>query len=106
MPVNLTGMDRHNAVRILHYVEERRHDVEQAVEALERWDSVDFDSLLSDQADTAALVLNLFRQAVPEVHWFYLFETMLQTMIRELGLEPMAANQPSLGAAHSAGVGT
>jgi GT2 family glycosyltransferase len=105
MPVNLTGMDEQNAVRILQYVEEHRHDVEQAVEALERWDSVAFDPLLADHADTAAMVLNLFRQAVPAIHWFYLLETMLQTMIQELGLRHLAAQRPSTQIAHAAGVG-
>ena len=103
MPVNLTGMDEQNAMRILRYVEAHRRDVEQAVEALERWDSVDFDALLADHADTAAMVLNLFRQAVPAIHWFYLFETMLQTMTRELGLRQLALETPPLRDAHAAG---
>jgi glycosyltransferase involved in cell wall biosynthesis len=106
MPVNLTGMDEQNAVHLLHYVEEHRRDVEQAVEALERWDSVDFDALLTDQPDTAAMVVNLFRQAVPAIHWFYLFETMLQTMIRELGLRHLGLQPPTMGAAHAAGAGS
>ncbi len=103
MPVNLTGMDEHNAMRLLPYVEAHRHEVEEAVEALERWDSVDFEALLADRADTAAMVLNLFRQAVPAIHWFYLFETMLQTMTRELGLRQLALERPTLRAAHAAG---
>jgi len=102
MPVNLTAMDEQNAIRILHYVEAHRHQVEEAVEALERWDSVDFEPLLASHADTAAMVLNLFRQAVPAIHWFYLFETMLQTMTRELGLRQLALEPPRLRA-HAAG---
>ena len=103
MPVNLTGMNEQNALRIFDYIEAQRQDVEQAVEALQRWDSVDFEALLSDHADTAAMVLNLFRQAVPAIHWFYLFETMLQTMIRELGLSHLALEPPRMRAAHAAG---
>jgi len=106
MPVNLTGMDEQNAVRLLHYLEEHRHDVEQAVEALERWDSVDFDALLVDQPDTAAMVLNLFRQAVPAIHWFYLFETMLQTMIRELGLRHLSLHPPATRTPYAVGAGS
>ena len=34
MPVNLTGMDEPNAIRLLHYVEAHRHEVEGAVQ---RW---------------------------------------------------------------------
>jgi glycosyltransferase involved in cell wall biosynthesis len=103
MPVNLTGMDEENAIRILEYVEEQRHPVEQAVEAVERWDSVDFETLLAEQAETAAMVLRLFQQAVPAIHWFYLFETMLHTMIRELRLNHTTAKPPAMQAAHSAG---
>jgi glycosyltransferase involved in cell wall biosynthesis len=103
MPVNLTGMDEENAIRILEYVEEQRHQVEQAVEAVERWDSVDFEILVAEQAETAAMVLRLFQQAVPAIHWFYLFETMLHTMIRELRLNHMTAKPPAMQAAHSAG---
>jgi GT2 family glycosyltransferase/tetratricopeptide (TPR) repeat protein len=103
MPVNLTGMDEQNAMRIALYVEAHRQEVEEAVEALERWDSVDFDALLAGHADTAAMVLNLFRQAVPAIHWFYLFESMLHTMIRELGLRHLASEPPPMRAAHAAG---
>ena len=103
MPVKLTAMDEENAIRILAYVEEHRHQVEEAVEAVERWDSVDFEPLLTDQPETASMVLRLFRQAVPAIHWFYLFETMLRTMVRELGLNHMVFKQPTLQAAQSTG---
>lgn len=103
MPVKLTGLDEENAVRILGYVEEQRQQVEQAVEAVERWDSVDFEPLLLEKPETAAMVLRLFQQAVPSIHWFYLFETMLHTMIRELGLKHMASELPVMQAAHGAG---
>jgi Glycosyl transferase family group 2 len=99
MPVNLTGMDEENATRIFEYVEEQRHQVEQAVAAVERWDSVDFEALLTEQAETAAMVLRLFQQAVPAIHWFYLFETMLHTMIRELRLNHMTAKAAAMQAA-------
>src|SRR5262249_49037637 len=65
MPVNLTAMDEENALRILAYVEEHRGEVEEAVAALERWDDVDFEPFLAERSETAALVISLFRQAVP-----------------------------------------
>jgi glycosyltransferase involved in cell wall biosynthesis/tetratricopeptide (TPR) repeat protein len=104
MPVDLTAMDEENALRILSYVEEHRRPVEQAIEALERWDSVDFELLLADQPDTASMVLRLFQQAVPAIHWFYLFETMLQTMIRELGLKHVTSEPLVMPATQAAGV--
>jgi GT2 family glycosyltransferase len=103
MPVKLTGMDEANAMNILGYVEAHRQEVEEAVTALERWDSIDFEPFLTDHSETGQMVLRLFQQAVPAIHWFYLFETMFHTMIRELGLSHLAAKQPLTFAAHSAG---
>jgi hypothetical protein len=96
MPVQLTGMDEENAVRILEYVETNRRDVEQAVQALEKWDDVDFALLLEKNQETANMVLSLFQQAVPSIHWFYLYETMLQTMVRELNLGQLEPPQPGM----------
>ena len=103
MPVSLPAMDEENAFRLLAYVEEHRREVEEAVEAVERWDSVDFEPFLTDRPDTAAMVLALFRQAVPAIHWFYLFETMLQTMIRELGLRHLDGEWRARHAAQGGG---
>jgi GT2 family glycosyltransferase len=96
MPVPLTGMDRENAVRILEYVETNRREVEQAVKALEKWDEVDYALLLENHRETARMVLNLFQQAVPAIHWFYLYETMFQTMVRELNLGQLMPVQPGM----------
>ena len=103
MPVKLTAMDEVNATRVLAYVEENRKEVEQAVAAVERWDGINFETLLAEQPETAALVLDLFRQAVPAIHWFYLFETMLHTMIRELELSHLGGPALALQAARGAG---
>lgn len=103
MPLKLTAMDEENAIRIHGYVEAHRDEVEQALAAVERWDDVDFEPFLTDRPETAASVLSLLRQTVPAIHWFYLFETMLHTMIRELGLTHMAASRPVTHAAQGAG---
>jgi glycosyltransferase involved in cell wall biosynthesis len=102
MPITLTAMDEENALRVLSYVEERRQEVEEAVEAVEKWDAIDFEPFLTDRPETAAMVLNLFQQAVPAIHWFYLFETMLNTMIRELGLRHLAGQPRAMHAAQGA----
>jgi glycosyltransferase involved in cell wall biosynthesis len=86
MPIKLTGMDEENALRVREYVNRNRLEIEDAVIAIERWDTVDFEPILTDQPETAAMILGLFRQAVPAIHWFYLFETMLHTMAGELNL--------------------
>jgi len=105
MPVALTGMDERNATRILAYLDTNRKDVEEAVRALEKWDQVDFGVLLTEKHETADMVLSLFRQAVPAVHWFYLYEAMLQTMVSELGLANAAPEQLA-GMARSAAAGS
>jgi hypothetical protein len=84
-------------------VDEHRREVEEAVEAVERWDSVDFEPFLTDRPETATMVLKLFQQAVPAIHWFYLFETMLHTMIRELGLNQLTGKPLAMHAAQGAG---
>ena len=98
LPVNLTAMDAENAVRIMAYVEANRAEVEQAVEAVKRWDDVDFEPILTNQPETALLVLSLFQQAVPAIHWFYLFESMLHTMVRELKLGCLGAERVAMAA--------
>jgi glycosyltransferase involved in cell wall biosynthesis len=103
MPISLTAMDEENAIRIQSYVDEHRREVEEAVEAVERWDSVDFEPFLTDRPETATMVLKLFQQAVPAIHWFYLFETMLHTMIRELGLNQLTGKPLAMHAAQGAG---
>lgn len=91
MPVNLAGPAAATAERIATYLEQNRRDVEAAVAALQRWDDVDFEPILADPRETAH-VLALFQQAVPPIHWFYLFEKMLETMRRELSLNSVPAH--------------
>jgi GT2 family glycosyltransferase len=85
MPLDLAGEAIQVASRIAAYLEKNRRDVEAAAAALEKWDAVDFEPVLANPRE-ADFVLSLFQQAVPAIHWFYLFESMLQTMTRELQL--------------------
>jgi GT2 family glycosyltransferase/glycosyltransferase involved in cell wall biosynthesis len=91
MPVNLTGMDHLAAQRIKHYLEVNRGRVEETAAALERWEDVEFEPVQENPAE-AAKVMTLFQQAVPAVHWFYLLEKMLETMVRELNLSSPATH--------------
>jgi len=85
MPVKLAGMDKNAAQAILQYLETNRCTVETASAALEQWENVEFEPVLA-RPQEAAQVMALFRQAVPAIHWFYLLEKMLETMVRELNL--------------------
>ena len=49
------------------------------------------------------MVLSLFRQAVPAIHWFYLFETMLHTMCREFHLPHLDPDRNALAQSASKG---
>ncbi len=91
MPVDLGAMDAAAAARIQTYLAQNRRDVEAAAQALSNWDTVDFEPMLERPNDVSH-ILSLFRQAVPAIHWFYLFESMLETMSRELGVQSAAAN--------------
>ena len=85
MPVNLAGMDGNVARAIRQYLETNRSNVEKAAAALDEWENVEFEPFLMRPQD-AAKVMALFQQAVPAIHWFYLLEKMLETMVRELNL--------------------
>jgi len=102
--ITLTAMDEENAIRILNYVEAHTaRKLRKQSKRLKRWDSIDFEPFLTDRPETAAMVLKLFQQAVPAIHWFYLFETMLHTMIRELGLSHLAGRPRAMHAAQGTG---
>ena len=86
MPVALDKLGESDAIRIAAYLDENRSTVESLVAALQRWDTVDFGVVLEHQPENARQTLSLLEQAIPAIHWFYLFETMLKTMTTELGL--------------------
>ena len=101
MPVNLTGMDGNAARAIQQYLEANRSNVEKAVAALDQWENVEFEPFLARPQETAQ-AMALFQQAVPAIHWFYLLEKMLETMVRELSLSfPAMSTSFVIGAAHS-----
>jgi hypothetical protein len=60
------------------------------VAALERWDSLDFEPILADR-ENERHVLSLFQQSVPAVHWFYLFERMLEVMANEFNMPELVS---------------
>ena len=100
MPLKLQGMDERDANCIHAYLESNRAQVQAAVAAMERWDAVDFEPMLANP-QVVTHVLSLFQQAVPAVHWFYLFESMLDTMVKELGLPILGVAKLPAQAAHA-----
>jgi glycosyltransferase involved in cell wall biosynthesis len=86
IPVKLVAMDAPNAYRILDYLDRNRAEVKDLVSSLERWDQIDFASILDTTPETSPMVMELLKRALPTVHWFYLFETMFETMQKNLCL--------------------
>ena len=99
MPLTLTGTDAEDATVILRYLQDHGEEIKQAVDALDRWDSVDFDAFLTDHADIASAVISLFRQSVPAIHWFYLFESMLNILLQRLNWQRETVDNPIAQAA-------
>ena len=89
MPLKLTAMDPENGFRIRAYVDAHRQEVKAAVDALSRWDTIDFEPILANK-ESAAHVLSLFQQSVPAVHWFHLFERMLEVMAVEFQMPELS----------------
>jgi len=92
MPISLEDMGERDATKLRQYLDRNRTEVEAAASAMARWDVVDFEPVLADPRE-AEHVLSLFQQAVPAVHWFYLFESMLETMGKKLNLPQQAQNE-------------
>ncbi len=86
IPVNLDAMDAPNADRILDYLNRNRSEVKDMVSSLERFDQIDFAAILDTNPKIASMVMDLFKMALPTVHWFYLFETMFEAMQKNVGL--------------------
>lgn len=92
LPLNLVAMDAPNAYRILDYLDRNRSEVKNMVSSLERWDQVDFAPILDADTKMASMVMELFKLALPTVHWFYIFETMFETMQKHLDLKSVLSS--------------
>ena len=90
MPIKLTAMDPSNGFLIRDYVDKHRPTIKSVVAALERWDDLDFEPILADP-ENERHVLALFQQSVPAVHWFYLFERMLEVMAVEFNMPELVS---------------
>jgi GT2 family glycosyltransferase/glycosyltransferase involved in cell wall biosynthesis len=71
-PITLADIER-----IRETLEKRRAQIEETVKALAQYDDRDFELFFatrSGNGTAAEMIANLFRQAIPQVHWFYVFE--------------------------------
>ncbi len=63
--------------RIREVLDSKRKQIEETVAALRQYDDRDFEPFFatrSGKGTAADMIVNLFRQAIPEVHWFYIFD--------------------------------
>jgi glycosyltransferase involved in cell wall biosynthesis len=79
-------MDEQTMQRMRGLVHERRKKVADAVVALEQFDSIDFLPFFArndGQRTAADAVMEVFEAAVPEIFWFYIYESLLQACENE-----------------------
>jgi SAM-dependent methyltransferase len=89
MPVALQDMGPADMGNIADYLDNARLEVGAAVEAMAEYDGVDFTSFYEMEVEgrsAATIVLEMFSQALPSVHWFYLYEALLQAWRTEMGM--------------------
>jgi glycosyltransferase involved in cell wall biosynthesis/SAM-dependent methyltransferase len=89
MPVALQDMGPADMSNIVDYLDNARQEVEAAVEAMAEYDELEFDSFYEMEVEgrsAATIVLEMFSQALPSVHWFYLYEALLQAWRTEMGM--------------------
>jgi glycosyltransferase involved in cell wall biosynthesis/SAM-dependent methyltransferase len=88
IPVALDDMGSAALGKIADYLDASRSEVEAAVQAMAEYDEADFSLFYSMEVEgrpAAAIVLEMFSQALPGVHWFYLYESLLQAWRTETG---------------------
>jgi hypothetical protein len=85
------------AAKIRDSLDKSRPQVAELTKAIARFDSLDFAPLFSirkGKETEAEIVLRTFDHIVPQVHWFHLFEKLLE--LRGEGEKPSAlSHQPS-----------
>ncbi len=77
-------------------IEAQKSEIQDAQEALTKFDTVDFrefERLTADGRTMAGDVMRLFRRAVPEVYWHHFFSSMLHAWDRELSHPKIEAIQ-------------
>jgi GT2 family glycosyltransferase/glycosyltransferase involved in cell wall biosynthesis len=64
----------------------QREQVELMAQSLKQYDQIDFEPFFAKRAEdgTAAdLIVKLFRQSIPQLHWFYLFDAFCDAWMQE-----------------------
>ena len=66
-----------DVVKIRGALGSKQKQIEETVAALKQYDNRDFEPFFaakSGNGTAADMIVNLFRHAIPEVHWFYVFD--------------------------------
>jgi hypothetical protein len=75
-PVSADGIER-----IRETLGKQRAQIEETVVALAQYDDKDFEPFFarrSGDGTAADIIVNLFHQALPQVHWFYVFDSVCE----------------------------
>ena len=75
-PLNASQIER-----IRETLSKQRAQIEETVVALAQYDNKDFEPFFarrSGEGTAADMIVNLFHQAIPQVHWFYVFDGLCE----------------------------
>lgn len=83
LPVAIDQLDGTAVDRVREHLHRRRPEIESAVKALAQYDDIDFNLLsgkLIGNTPAKRAVLDMFAKAIPAVHWFYVLESLADTL--------------------------
>jgi len=93
-------LDAESIEMLRGFVSRREREIENAVAALEKYDSLDFKPFFSKKVDgklIADVVMEGFDQSIPQVYFFHLYRNFLKVWDEEHGRHPVDSLAPSLG---------
>jgi Glycosyl transferase family group 2 len=78
--------------RIRETLQSQREQIDEMVKALKQYDNRDFEPAFAKRtADgcAAEMIVNLFRQAIPQVHWFHVFDGLCSAWTDQAVMPPV-----------------
>lgn len=77
--------------RVRETLRGQRGQIDEMVKALKQYDNRDFEpafAKLTGQGSAADLIVNLYRQAIPQVHWFHVLDGLCSAWTDEAPMPP------------------
>ena len=80
--------------RVRNTLGAQRGQIDEMVKALKQYDNRDFEpafAKLTGEGSAADVIVNLFRQAIPQVHWFHVFDGLCSAWTDQAVMPPADA---------------